>query len=313
MVHFDIEKLDNLPSKQPLNHSWKRRKYDSTFGKRNPYFTAIKILDNNIGKSFDLAYSYYCKNTRKENRDVFLSYVHPKDCQMYSYEYYIIDENGLIQYSEYYHKHKINERKRKFISNDAEFKTVHIGSGIEKKFFEPLKIILGYKEVFEYFYERTNKWKSIKKQRFVKKPIEKQIGWIYKKTEKGKILPQYEHIIAKDEDFVLKLTKGISLTFDSPKDPMLLKLKKDKYKAYKIEQKNRKKNNTIDYDFILKQGTERLIKQNDDKLLSEKQMKEKLKLENDIKIISHGFDLETSFRTVISWKKKKKKTELEVL
>ena len=35
----------------------------------------------------------------------------------------------------------------------------------------------------------------------------------------------------------------------------------------------------------------------EDKLLSDKEMKAKLKLENDIKIVANGFDLETSFRT----------------
>ena len=36
-------------------------------------------------------------------------------------------------------------------------------------------------------------------------------------------------------------------------------------------------------------------------------MAAKLKAENDIVILAHGFDLETSFRTPISWKKKKEK------
>ena len=52
-------------------------------------------------------------------------------------------------------------------------------------------------------------------------------------------------------------------------------------------------------------------KENNDKLLSAKEMAAKLKQENDIKILAHGFDLETSFRTVISWKKKSK--ELSVV
>lgn len=61
MVHFDIDKLDELPHRQEHLSKWKKsiRNYNgyiNTFGKRNPYFTARKIIENNIGNSYNLAF-----------------------------------------------------------------------------------------------------------------------------------------------------------------------------------------------------------------------------------------------------------------
>lgn len=87
----------------------------------------------------------------------------------------------------------------------------------------------------------------------------------------------------------------------------MVRLKAESNSKIKRDRKKERKAKNIDYDFILRQGKQRFFKQKEDALLSKKELDAKLKLENDIKILAHGFDLETSFRTIISWKNKKEK------
>ena len=303
MVHFDLEKLEDLPSKELPFNKWKKSNrnyngYDKSFGKRNPYFTARKIAQKNIGKSFDNAFSYYCKNVRQEDQKEFIELFGG------TWNNYIIDELGLIQLNPN-RLPVISETKRTFTSNDIEYKTIHKDSGILKELFKPVEIIVGYKESLEWNYDYSKRKK--RRQKFVTKSIKKQIGWEYIGKDSFYILPFYKRIFAKDSDFITVVSKGIELKFDSPKDPHLVRLRAENKKKHCREFKKKRNTDITDYDFILKQGEQRLIKENNDKLLTEKEMTAKLKQENDIKILSHGFDLETSFRTVISWKKKNKK------
>lgn len=310
MVHFNLEKLENLPSKETPFNKWKRGYrnydgYDSTFGKRNPYFTARKIAEKNVGKSFNDAFSYYCKNVKKEDQKEFLEMFDT----WWRYPKYLIDENGLIQ------RHpdrldKFRETKRIFKSSDIEYQIVHKDSGIPKENFEPVEIIVGYKEVLEWNYEYNKHHKYKRRQKFVTKPIKKLIGYelIHKKNKYAcEPLPYNKRIFVKESDFITVVTKGFELKFDSPKDPHLVRLRNENAKRSKREYIKKYKTDTTNYDFILRQGEQRLIKENSDKLLTKKQMAAKLKAENDIVILAHGFDLETSFRTPISWKKKKEK------
>jgi hypothetical protein len=306
MVHFDLDKLEDLPQKQPFHPKWRHRT-ENTFGKRNPDFTAEKIIKNNIGKSYDIAFSYFCKKVKQQDQKEFIDWFN------WRYSRYIIDELGLIQF----HPSRlpvIKESKRTFTSNDIEYKIIHKDSGLAKELFNPVEIIVGYKEVLENrWYCRGKKQRNYRKQEWVIKPIKKQIGYLYSEDKKQyvtKQLPLYKQIFAKDSDFIKVISKGIELKFDSPKTPQLVRLRKEALKKHNRSYKRKYNLDIIDYDFILKQGSQRLEKENNDKLLSAKEMAAKLKQENDIKILAHGFDLETSFRTVISWKKSKKSKQL---
>jgi len=304
MVHFDLEKLEELPSKELPFNKWKRsyrnyNGYDKFFGKRNPYFTARKIAQKNIGKSFDNAFSYYCKNVRQEDQKEFIELFDGG-----RWNDYIIDELGLIQLNPS-RLPVISESKRTFKSDNIEYKTIHKDSGLAKELFKPVEIIVGYREILQWAYDYSKRNK--RKQKRVIIPIKKQIGWEYIGKDSFYIFPFYKRIFAKDSDFITVVSKGIELKFDSPKDPHLVRLRAEKKKKHDREFKKKRNTDITDYDFILKQGEQRLIKENNDKLLTEKEMAAKLKQENEIKILAHGFDLETSFRTVISWKKKNKK------
>lgn len=290
MLHFDLDKLEDLPPKQNFHEKWRRYRLDRTFGHRNPYFTARKIAKKYIGKSYNDAFSYFCKNVRLEHQKKFVGYFG-------EYDEYLIDDNGLIQINPRYLP-KINERKRTFKSNDVEYITIHKESGIDKKLFKPVEVIVGYKESFEYRWDYEKKWNSEKKQIFVTKPIYKQIGWEYMGKSDYHVLPIYKRIFAKDDYFITVVNKGIELKFDSPKDPTLIRLKTEKAKYDRLQFIAKYKNDVTNWDFILKQGEQRLIKANEDRLLSEKEMQKKLKFENDLVILAHGFDPETSFRTV---------------
>lgn len=289
MIHFDLDKLENLPIKQKFHEKWRKR-LDRTFGQRNPYFTARKIAKKYIGKPYNDAFSYYCKNVRVEHQNNFIGYFG-------EYDDYLIDDNGLIQINPKYLP-TINERKRTFKSNDVEYITIHKESGIDKKLFKPVEIIVGYKEVVERRWDYGKNWSKVKKLIFVTKPIYKQIGWEYVGKSDYYVLPVHKRIFAKDDDFITVVNKGIEIKFDSPKDPTLIRLKTEKAKKQKLQSKVESKTNVTNWDFILKQGEQRLIKANEDRLLSEKEMQKKLKFENDLVILAHGFDPETSFRTV---------------
>jgi hypothetical protein len=65
----------------------------------NPYVVADRILKNNIGKSFDLAFSYYCKKVRKFHQEIFLNKVKSKKSHHYFFPVYSVDDSGRIAVS----------------------------------------------------------------------------------------------------------------------------------------------------------------------------------------------------------------------
>ena len=302
----NIEYLESLPKRErskdrDLLEKINRRYYrDSqrSFGKRSPYFTAVKVIDNNIGKPFNDAFSYYCKHVIKYDQHIFKSYFADFNNR---YENYFIDDEGLIQENpRYVNKPKIENRT--YQSEDYETKLVHKETGHSRLQFVPVEIIVGYKETTRLKYKPTSPYNN--KRHYVNKlitvPIKKQIGWEYNKHESKwppHDIPKYQRYFAKDSDFIDVVVKGEKIIFDSPNDWRLKRLRTEKVKRLETKYELKYKSDSSNWDFVLKQGKQRLDKILEDKLLSDKEMKAKLKLENDIKIVANGFDLETSFRT----------------
>ena len=70
-----IEELDNLPSREKVRSPdpwrWRNGLYHKV-GDYWPYEIIERLLDNNIGKSFDSTFSYYCKQVPKYQQHLFL-------------------------------------------------------------------------------------------------------------------------------------------------------------------------------------------------------------------------------------------------
>jgi len=97
-----IEELDNLPSRERVKKSnpwrWRNGLYHKV-GDHWPYEIINRLLNNNIGKSFDSTFSYYCKQVPKYQQHIFLEEFFKK--HIYSILNYYIDDNGNIQKYDY--------------------------------------------------------------------------------------------------------------------------------------------------------------------------------------------------------------------
>lgn len=105
----NIEKLESLPQRESrksyltriYGNMWNLRRFDSWGGFENkvdPYSLSNRIIKNNIGKSFDMAFHYYCNSINKRYQYIFLD-------QFRKYRHYkpifYIDENGIICKNEF--------------------------------------------------------------------------------------------------------------------------------------------------------------------------------------------------------------------
>ena len=61
-----------------------------------PYKRIERILENNVGKSFDRAFSYYCRKSPKYQQKLFEETINRNWSRRWGKDY-IVDENGLIQ------------------------------------------------------------------------------------------------------------------------------------------------------------------------------------------------------------------------
>jgi hypothetical protein len=95
-----------------------------------PWTIAKRIINNNIGKSFDNAFSYYCTKVPKYQQNIFLKEFEEKRGWRGNHlnDYYI-DENGLIQE---YDESDPYKGPYEFISIDATFEMRHKETGRKK-------------------------------------------------------------------------------------------------------------------------------------------------------------------------------------
>lgn len=82
----------NMYNIHKFDHKWYRKDKN-----KHPWNIAIRIIENNIGKSFNLAFSYFCKKVPKHEQYYFLrEFENPFRLNYYPY----IDNNGNIQKEE---------------------------------------------------------------------------------------------------------------------------------------------------------------------------------------------------------------------
>ena len=122
---INTEKLQNLPNKLSMKFSEKSHnkkiKYWGEYRykpKYNPWKICKKILENNIGKSFSLAFSYYCKFVSKHEQYIFLEEFESNKRTWKYWGCYYIDEFNNIQYQNNY-----NKTKKKIILYSNDYKT----------------------------------------------------------------------------------------------------------------------------------------------------------------------------------------------
>lgn len=186
---------------------------------------------------------------------------HATPCRRYLWNYYVIDDNNIIRCTKDLNKY---QGPYKFVSMDAEYETVW-----------------------------TNKitgkiWKQPKdsSNRFVLEP------WSWLNPNKLGGLNRKENW-----ESTVYIVKGYELIFKSKKDPLYVRLKAEKQKIRKAMNRAAKKQNVKDWDATLKFYTKELESKLERAEMDELQRRKKEEQENLVKIVSHGFDPVTSFRT----------------
>lgn len=268
---LNISEIEELPSRGKLNFSWYSRKWEyrnRTIDGVSIYTICQRVIDNNIGKSFALAFSYYCKLVPKRDQYLFLEEFSHKNRRSRQSDYFI-DEDGLIQINKEsfwyeYKKRKDVKKKEKLYITSSDYKTerVHIESGIR---FD--KFVKRYEKI-----EETISWKN------------NTLGKIMSYTRKinGKFLYyQYKHYKAQESDFHDIIVSGTYKYFESKNDPEFIRHFAEKRKAKKLSDKKwKKERKEVQYSFLSK---------------SEQEAKKEKEL-NKQNILRHGFDPVTSFR-----------------
>lgn len=247
------DKLELLPFRENRWQNWVRTKgnywnfYDYKKCKTyHPWKIVKRILHNNIGKSFDLTFHYYCTLVPKHEQHWFLDEFFNSYRHKYYYNTWSLDENNNIVFN-----HKKEKKIYSFTSDDYKTLLVHKTTGHFKNQFTP-----------KYSYKLVGKYKKYR--------TEILEYYSYKN--------QYK---AQDSDFEPVVVSGFEMSFESKNDRRFKKLLAErKSKNRKKERENKKLKEQKEYSFLSK---------------SEIQLK-KDKLLDIQKIISHGFDPETSFR-----------------
>lgn len=233
LITIGIDKLQDLPI-ELLSHNlqkkhWRARYHKYRFNNyhkiddRSPFDIAEDIIKKHIGKSYNDAYSAYCKKTKWYQKDIFKDHFNSHYI-LYRWNNYIVDDDGLIQLI----KIKEYQGPYRFDSIDAVWERRHK--------------ITGKKEP-EYSWHKKN----------------------YKHSD-------YENV----------LIKGWIKYFKSKEDPEYKRLTHEKFKAQQRA-----------FKLKMKAAAEKAYSFISQSELELKKEKEK----NNIKILAHGFDLVTSFRT----------------
>jgi hypothetical protein len=236
----------------------------------SPYKIAERILRKNIGKSFDSAFSYYCKQVDIQYQTIFLKEV-KRDCGRYRYySKFFIDDDGLIRHSCHNKSKKVN-----FESVDYKTTWVHKKTDHDKSEFRKV-----YKEA------TLNSWRS-----------HKEILYYSYGDNNCLLKPLHERYIAKEDDFKLKVISGYSLTFSSKNDSKYRRLQTEFHKAkLRAEKQAKLAKRSFDYTSIIRDNTIKGIMSREEFKRKQLAIAKKEEELNTIKIISHGFDPKTSFK-----------------
>lgn len=247
---IDLEKYENMPFRESKSafcvreYGWiGYHVHKGSWGiSKNPYKIEQRVLKNNIGKSFALAFSYYCKKVKPRYQDLFL-----KNFQEKYWRYYrgfgldyIIDENGNIQ--------DIREEKpKKEISikfNNYQIEIRHKLTGHPRKHFED---VYSYREIDTKKYKKYYYWAITRKIDGVFHYFEKDkfLHLEYVGKYGGKTVPLHQRYTAKESDFIPVCISGSIKYFDSKQNREFQRynaeLEKSKKSIFKNEREQQRK------------------------------------------------------------------------
>lgn len=288
LINMGIENLSILPietlsfkvQKKHEKRFWGHKSvYDHKIDGVSPYTIIRRVLTHNLGKSFDSTFSYFCKLVPKYQQNLFLQEFEDRRCNGSDY---FVDDDGNIQVnkSSYYNQWRFRKCKESYTLRFDDFATelIHKVTGHKKS---------DFKQVYEQvYYEYNRKVKHIH-------PL-KTFTYVDKGYKNGKLLyyeygadkyrpkPAWLRYRAQDSDFEVIVVKGWEKVFESKNDSEFKKIMAERNQKQKLSRKKHKElMKAKAYDMISK--TE-LQKQKDKEL-------------DQQKILAHGFDLITSFRS----------------
>lgn len=281
MKNIKQKDLDNFSSKESIhggairsrNGYWRRYdRQDWCSGKDlNVYNFAEYVLKNNIGKSFDLAFSYFCKHVSQRFQYVFLERFNGRS---YRSDEWSVDNNRLLVYKPYRYN-STNKTGVDFYSDDYESELVHKISGHKKD---------DFKEVYEKIENFPKLTPAMEKYHAGRRWFDKGkfLYYLY-----GENLPLCMRYKAQKKDFHLVTVKGWKMHFESRNDPRYIRLNQEKIKRKKTQERK----------IELEKSKQKIEEAN--KALQEVKRKEREKEQeeaNRLKILRKGFDPETSFK-----------------
>lgn len=130
LAHLSVETIDSFPfreSKTEYSIRVNRNAYDGRRERwrREDHAWKLKnrIIGNNIGKSFDMAFHYYCTKVKQEFQHIFLEEFEQRR-NKYHYNHYYIDDQGLIQY---------NKRNRTIYKKTVTFRSIDYKTEVRHK------------------------------------------------------------------------------------------------------------------------------------------------------------------------------------
>lgn len=284
LIHLGVEYIDSLPVDTLSLHLQKKHKKDHyshrsyenhSVNGEYPWKHVRRICEKFVGKPVNEAFTKYCEIVPKYQQKEFWKDLKEHVVYSWKYNHYKIDENGLIQYAGNPNKYK---GPYTFRSEDCKIEKRHSVTGHKLSDFE---------EVYEKIpYERKRTGRKMENGKYY--------TWIDKGCTNGKFLyyeygtnpfsmkPIYQRYKAQSKDFEYYIIQGYTESFDSKQDPRFKRLTNERRKKKEVSRRQQRK---IDqekaYSYISKSE------------LEEKKEKET----NKYKILAHGFDLETSFRT----------------
>lgn len=220
---MDLEKLENLPKREgmyskKLNH-WERNYRCVKIDGASIYKFTNRVIENYIGKSFDDAFSYFCKKVPKYLQYIFLNELDPCYKRWNRFTEFILDENKtIIQNPEYLNWHKEYNKSAPVMFYSYDYKTAYMHRGTKeiiskseylnrywysKNYIEI--IISGYEREFPSKQDKTYKrlmkekvrLKKLQKQRY-KKYLKQKAYSFMTRDEVKKKKEQQEDIIKRD-------------------------------------------------------------------------------------------------------------------
>lgn len=231
-----------------------------------PWDIVNRVIKYFIGKSFDEAFSYYCKKVPKYQQKYFLEEFEKARPKYYNYNKYYIDNVGNIQYN----PNRWNRNKTISISSD-DYQTElrHKVTGHKEIDFNQVCLTI-FKE-----FTLTNGIIRKYKERIPTSNLKHKTGYI-----------------ATKKDFIPVIIKGWRKYFTSRNDPNYQKLYQEQVKAKKKTKRDKIKQSK-DWDSLMKDGTIKIL---DFKKKQQAEIKRQEELNTQC-IVRHGFDPVTSFRT----------------